>query len=61
MTKEIVIDKIPEEFMYKSLGGSCSGECFQTKDGRVFKKYKIYIFNKRNNGGLENESNGTFS
>lgn len=43
MTKEIVIDKIPEEFMYKKLGGSCSGECFQTKDGRVFKKYKFPI------------------
>ena len=45
MTKEIVIDKIPEDFMYKKLGNgkSCSGECYQTKDGRVFKKYKFPI------------------
>ena len=39
MAKEIVIDKIPEEFTHKKLGESCSGECYETKDGRVFKKY----------------------
>jgi hypothetical protein len=43
MAKEIVIDKIPEEFTYKKLGESCSGECYETKDGRVFKKYKFPI------------------
>lgn len=45
MTKEIVIDKIPEEFMYKRLddGKSFSGECYETKDGRLFKKYKFPI------------------
>ena len=45
MTKEIVLDKIPEEFMYKRLdnGTSFSGECYQTKDGRLFKKYKFPI------------------
>ena len=44
MTKEIVINSIPEEFMYKKLGGqSCSGDCYETKDGRVFKKYKSSI------------------
>ena len=41
MTKEIIIDSIPEEFMYKKLGDdSCSGVCYETKDGRLFKKYK---------------------
>lgn len=45
MTKEIVVDKIPEEFMYKRLddGTSFSGECYETKDGRLFKKYKYPI------------------
>lgn len=43
MAKEIVIDKIPEEFTHKKLGESCSGECYETKDGRVFKKYKFPI------------------
>ena len=43
MTKEIVIDSIPDDFMYKQLGEACSGSCYQTKDGRVFKKYKFPI------------------
>lgn len=45
MTKEIIIDRIPEEFMYKRLddGQTCSGECYQTKDGRLFKRYKFPI------------------
>lgn len=43
MTKEIVIDQIPEDFTYKKLGESCSGICYETKDGKVFKKYKFPI------------------
>lgn len=45
MTKEIVLDNIPEEFMHKRLddGTSFSGECYETKDGRLFKKYKYPI------------------
>ncbi len=43
MTKEIVIDKIPEEFTHIKLGESCSGEVYETKKGKAFKKYKFPI------------------
>ena len=43
MTKEIVVNTIPEDLMYKKIADGTSGECYETKDGRLFKKYKFPI------------------
>lgn len=39
MANSIIIDKVPEEYMIKSLGSGVSAECFLTSDEKVFKKY----------------------
>lgn len=41
--KNIVVDKIPEEYMIKSLGSGVSAECFLTSDGKVFKNIMMRI------------------
>ena len=43
MTKEIVVNTIPEDLMFKKIADGTSGECYETKDGRLFKKYKFPI------------------
>ena len=51
--KNIVVDKIPEEYMIKSLGSGVSAECFLTSEGKVFKKYhdenNRWIYNSHKN------------
>ena len=49
----IVVDKIPEEYMIKSLGSGVSAECFLTSEGQVFKKYHSdnnrWVYNSHKN------------
>lgn len=51
--KNIIVDKIPEEYMIKSLGSGVSAECFLTSEGKVFKKYhdenNRWIYNSHKN------------
>ncbi|MCI7083283.1 MAG: hypothetical protein MR938_01040 [Tenericutes bacterium] len=39
MAEKIILDKIPEEYMVKSLGKGASAECFLTSEGHAFKKF----------------------
>ena len=39
MAEKIILDKIPEEYMVKSLGKGASAECFPTSEGHAFKKF----------------------
>ena len=47
--KNIVVDKIPEEYMIESLGSGVSAECFLTSEGKVFKDLIVVSYNEIEN------------